>query len=103
MKVHGNRVEVKSSTLWGSGIYKFQQTRDQDYAFLICLGLSPTNAHCWIIPKDVAFSHAESQHKGKEGTDTYWLEVDPDRSDEWLESYGGNLADASRVLVRLIG
>ena len=57
MMVHGHRVEVKFSTCWEEdGCYKFQQIRDQDYAFLICLGLSPTSAHCWIIPKDVVFS-----------------------------------------------
>lgn len=106
MKVQGHRVEVKSSTLWKSGIYKFQQIRDQDYAFLICMGLSPTNAHCWIIPKDVLFAkdvfliHVKPQHKGKEGKDTYWFQVkDPDKPEEWLDPYGGTLADASRVLV----
>lgn len=39
--IHGHRVEVKFSTLWASGGYKFQQIRDQNYDYLFCLGLSP--------------------------------------------------------------
>ena len=35
--IAGQRVEVKFSTLWRSGVYKFQQIRDQRYDFLICL------------------------------------------------------------------
>ncbi|MEX2143302.1 MAG: hypothetical protein WD740_01795 [Anaerolineales bacterium] len=37
--VNGHRVEVKLSTLWASGIYKFQQLRDQNYEYAICLGV----------------------------------------------------------------
>lgn len=120
MMVHGHRVEVKFSTCWEEdGCYKFQQIRDQDYAFLICLGLSPTSAHCWIIPKavvfskDVLFVYVTPQHGGKkEGKytyddkdkyDTYWFRVDPDEPDQWLAPYGGTLATASQVLKRLIG
>ena len=106
MKIQGYRIEVEFSTQWESGVYKFQQIRDQDYAFLICLGLSPTNAHCWIIPKEVLYDHVidhKPQHRGKEGKDTYWLTVVPDRPDDWLEPYGGTLAYASQVLMRLIG
>lgn len=118
-KVQDHRVEVKSSTRWETGIYKFQQIRDQDYAFLICLGLSPTSAHCWIIPKavvfskDVLFVYVTPQHGGKKKGkytyddkneyDTYWFRVDPGEPDEWLAPYGGTLAAASQVLKRLIG
>lgn len=49
--IESHRVEVKFSTLWENGQYVFQQFRNQDYEFAICLGLSPFQAHCWIIPK----------------------------------------------------
>ena len=39
---------VISATLQG---YKFQQLRDQNYEFAICLGISPFSAHCWVLPK----------------------------------------------------
>jgi hypothetical protein len=31
--IAGKRVEIKFSTLWESGVYKFQQIRDQDYEY----------------------------------------------------------------------
>jgi hypothetical protein len=37
--IAGRRVEIKFSTLWESGVYKFQQLRDQDYEFAVCLGI----------------------------------------------------------------
>ena len=39
--VEGARVEIKFSSLWKTGLYKFQQLRDQNYAVAICLGISP--------------------------------------------------------------
>ena len=39
--------------LWQTGTYKFQQIRNQNYRFVVCLGISPHDAHCWIIPKNV--------------------------------------------------
>ncbi len=44
--VDGVRVEIKSSLLWASGAYKFQQLRDQDYAFVLCLGIGPFDVRC---------------------------------------------------------
>ena len=51
--INGLRVEIKFSTLWQTGIYKFQQLRDQAYDIVICLGLSPYDIHCWVLSKDV--------------------------------------------------
>lgn len=51
MIINGHRVEVKFSTLWKAGFYKFQQIRDQNYEYLVCLGVSPFDAHCWVISK----------------------------------------------------
>jgi hypothetical protein len=51
--IAGRRVEVKFSTLWESGHYKFQQIRDQNYEFAVCLGFSPFDVHCWVISKEL--------------------------------------------------
>ncbi len=96
--IAGRRVEIKFSTLWGTGEYKFQQIRDQNYEYLICLGVSPFDAHCWVIPKAVAFQHATPQHTGRRGKETYWLSVNPDSPPNWLKQYGGRLADANAIL-----
>lgn len=77
--IAGRRVEIKFSTLWESGVYKFQQLRDQDYEFAVCLGISPFDAHCWVISKAVLRQHVighTPQHTGKGGTDTFWLSFD---------------------------
>src|ERR1051326_1971031 len=41
MLINGHRVEIKFSTLWEANIYKFQQIRDQNYEYAVCLGISP--------------------------------------------------------------
>src|SRR5262245_39439003 len=37
--VDGKRVEIKFSSLWEGGFYKFQQLRDQNYDLALCLGV----------------------------------------------------------------
>jgi hypothetical protein len=99
--ISGRRVEIKFSTLWKSGVYKFQQFRDQNYDFAICLGISPFDAHCWVIPKKLLKKHVIGhmpQHTGKRGTDTFWLPVKPTDPPSWLKQYGGRLADALAIM-----
>lgn len=107
--VEGMRVEVKFSTLWQNGSYKFQQLRDQNYEFAICLGISPFDAHCWILPKPVIMDRWQrrdgiySQHGGDAGSDTAWLSVSPTSPLPWLKQYGGSLAEAAAHVAQLTG
>lgn len=107
--VNGQRAEVKFSTLWKGGVYKFQQLRDQDYKFAICLGLSPFNAHCWVLRKELIFGQKnkaaglKGQHGGGDGKDTAWLTVSPSKVPDWLRPHGGSLADAARLIVQVTG
>lgn len=101
-------MEIKFSTLWRTGVYKFQQLRNQDYRIVICLGISPFGAHCWAIPKDEIFqrwkSGAEglcSQHGGAVGTDTAWLSFRIGSVPQWLVPFGGCLQDAVAKLEAL--
>lgn len=99
--IAGRRVEIKFSTLWESGVYKFQQIRDQNYEFAICLGISPFDAHCWVVSKEILRQHVighTPQHTGKGGTDTFWFSVDVANPPAWLSACGGRLADAYRIL-----
>nr|WP_290668493.1 hypothetical protein [Ardenticatena sp.] len=107
--VNGVRVEIKFSTLWSGGFYKFQQLRDQNYSVLLCLGISPFEAHLWAISKEVViqgwrenWKGLRSQHGGKRGRDTAWLEVDPTEVPEWLEPFGGSLEKGLRALRALL-
>lgn len=94
--IEGHRVEIKFSTLWQSGVYKFQQIRNQNYELLFCLGLSPFDAHAWLFPKDILLEHVighTGQHTGAAGTDTAWINVVAGSPRGWMASYGNRLAD----------
>lgn len=104
--IGGHRVEIKFSTLWASGIYKFQQIRDQNYDYLICLGVSPSAAHCWVLSKELLRQHVighTPQHRGSAGTDTFWLSVSPASLPAWLAQTGGTLEQAYASLRRFMG
>ena len=99
--INSHRVEIKFSTLWKSGIYKFQQLRDQNYAFAVCLGVSPFDAHCWVISKEILLQNVighTPQHTGASGTETFWFSVIPDEPQDWLQECGGTLDQAFGVL-----
>lgn len=104
MLINGHRVEIKFSTLWKAGIYKFQQIRDQNYEYGILLGVSPFEAHCWVVSKEILRKHVIGhlgQHTGLSGQETAWLTVSPQNPPEWLTKCGGKLEDAYKVLLGL--
>lgn len=97
----GIRLEIKFSLIWESGLYVFQQIRNQEYDLLFCLGISPNTAHAWCIPKQEAWEKAESQHAGGKGKDTKWIRVKVTREDitpKWLDEYGGEIGGQSKAI-----
>lgn len=104
MLINHHRVEIKLSTLWEGGTYRFQQIRDQNYEYAVCLGISPNEAHCWVISKDVLRENVighQAQHTGRAGTETFWFPVDPHNPPDWLRPCGGTLEEAFTVLAKL--
>ena len=104
--IEGRRAEIKFSTLWKSGGYKFQQIRDQNYDFVFALGISPFDAHAWVIPKAVLKRHVighMGQHTGAAATDTSWLSVKVGEEPDWLMESGGSLTKARDVLAAMAG
>lgn len=100
--IHGHRVEIKMSTLWKSGGFKFQQIRDQEYDFCFCIGISPYDAQAWLLPKSLLLDRVighMGQHTGSAGQDTAWLGFPSDRPFAWMEPYGGRLADVAQLLI----
>lgn len=96
--VNNIKFEVKFSTLWKSGGYTFQQLRDQDYAFVFCLGISPQAVHAWLLPKHVAWEHGIPQHGGSKGQDTRWLTFPASNAPAWLKQYGGDLHTVRKMI-----
>jgi hypothetical protein len=103
--INGRRIEIKFSTLWESGVYKFQQIRNQRYDTCLLLGLSPFTASCWVVPKAVLLEQPfrrglSHQHGGAAGTDTVWLSFEADHPPRWLAEFGGTLSAAFKLLTR---
>lgn len=108
--IEGLRVEIKFSTLWtNTPIYKFQQLRDQNYDVAICLGISPFDAHCWVIEKKAILAawrdphnrEIIGQHAG--GGDTAWIDVSPANPGAWMRRCGGSLRDGLQRIATLTG
>ena len=102
--VNSRRIQVKLSTLWQSGEYRFQQIRDQSYDYLLCLGLSPDDIHAWLIPKVELLSHLRGtagQHTGAAADETFWIATAPSGGAPWLSEYGNQLSDVRGALQQL--
>lgn len=94
-------MEIKLSSLWKNGGFKFQQIRNQQYDYCFCIGISPFDAHAWLLPKDVLLEYVighMGQHTGAAGTDTSWLGFQRDQPYEWMKPYGARLSDVARLL-----
>lgn len=99
--INGHRIEIKMSSLWKSGGFKFQQIRDQEYDYCFCIGISPFDAQAWLLPKPVLSEHVighMGQHTGALGTDTAWLGFNHDKPYEWMKPFGPRLSDVARQL-----
>lgn len=99
--IEGHRIEIKFSTLWKTGVYKFQQIRDQDYDYCFCLGVSPFDAQAWLLSKATLYEHVIGhlgQHTGQGGTETAWLSVEAASPLEWLGPSGGRLSEVFDLL-----
>lgn len=99
--INGHRIEVKLSTLWETGGFRFQQIRDQDYDYVFCIGISPFDAQAWFIPKEVLRQYVighMGQHTGSAGTDTAWLGFAASKPYSWMEPYGDRLSDVAQLI-----
>lgn len=99
--INGHRIEIKMSSLWTNGGFKFQQIRDQNYDYCLCIGISPFDAQAWLLPKAVLLERVighMGQHTGAAGTDTAWLGFDSTSPYDWMAPYGGRLGDVARLL-----
>jgi len=93
------QISIKFSSLWtNGGFYQFQQIKANGPEYILCFGVSPFNAHCWIIEKELAMKYGSKQHKGSD----YWLKINLKEIPKWLENKGGDLNSVKEKLI-LIG
>ncbi len=89
---------VKLSMRWEEGSYRFQQLKDWDYQLAILLGLSPQQAHLWIVPREEVVTRSVPQHGG----DSRMLTVSPSDPPTWLRQYGGTLDQAASIVTQAL-
>lgn len=83
--INGVPVEIKTSTLWQSGKFVFQQLRNQPYKEVYFLAIAPFEMRLWRHPKETVQSKWKPQHTGKEGTETFWITIDADDVPSWFD------------------
>jgi hypothetical protein len=75
------------------------------------LGITPQRAFAWVIPKGVIFNAKgailkkdglTSQHKGKGGSDTAWINVDVQAIPPWMAQYGDSIAQATVAIKAIL-
>jgi len=89
---------------------KFEQFKDDNYDFILCLGVRPDAAYAWLIPKSEVLvdgvwqerANLTGQHRGDAATDTFWLAINPDVVPVWLQPFGGAIAVVESVITRSI-
>lgn len=100
------RVEVKFSSLWQGHQYRFSNIRSDDYDLIIFLGLSPFDAHCWILTKGQIMAlwgdQLPYQHYGSRGNDVVWASIPIYNIPYWADHCGGSLELAMMRLKRLL-
>jgi hypothetical protein len=99
--INAHRIEIKMSTLWETGLFRFQQIRDQDYDYCLCLGLMPQDARAWLLPKALLRDHVighTGQHGGSGASETAWIGFPANQPHEWMDGYGGTLHDVAEAI-----
>jgi hypothetical protein len=97
------KYQVRFSTGWSGGGFKFEQLRFEKYEAVICLGITPQRAYAWVIPQTVIFDTTGTilkkdgltpQHKGKGGSETAWINVNVQEIPSWMTQYGETISQA---------
>ena len=97
------RAEIKFAMLSKSGMFVFNQFRDQDYKFAVCLGATPIEAYSWAIPKHKVLEKPRGvRRQHARSDDTLMLTFRPEKPPAWLDKRGGSLSDARMSLTRLV-
>lgn len=99
--INGHRIEIKMSTLWEKGGFKFQQIRNQNYEHCLCLAISPNSINAWLLPKELLLEKVighMGQHTGAAGADTSWIGFEAGKPFDWMTPYGDTLDAVAKLL-----
>jgi site-specific DNA-methyltransferase (adenine-specific) len=87
---------IQFAMLSANNEYVFEQIQKDQSDAVLFFGISPKQAHCWVLDMDDAISHAKSQHNSE-----YQIDFNPANPPEWLNDCGGTLDQAFIVLKNL--
>jgi hypothetical protein len=96
--IAGAKVEVKLSLRWNSGSFAFLGIRDFDYDVVALLGIAPSEAYLWIVPKPILLRYAREQGRGASGKGSKWISFRTSEVPDWLRRWGGSFAEARIAL-----
>jgi site-specific DNA-methyltransferase (adenine-specific) len=92
--VNGHRIAVRFSTLTAYGKYRFEYIHGQEVDHVLCLGISPAQAHVWVFSQEEALQHARRQRQGGRPR----MLINPADPPDWARSRGGALEDGLQVI-----
>ena len=107
LEVNGKAIRVKLSLMWGAGDFTFEQIRETNFDYLLCLGLYPGSSYGWLVPKgellvDGVLQDREGlkgQHGGQDDPNDFWITaVNTKNIYPWLKPYGGTTDDLIEVI-----
>ena len=81
---NGTVLKVKMSMQWDNGTFAFEQIRDEEYDYLVMLGITPHGLVIWTVPKDVALKNSQVQH----AEESRWVRFAAATPPLWLWPYG---------------
>jgi hypothetical protein len=112
IKVNDRFLIVRSSFMWGKNCWKFQQIRDTNFHYLLCLGFHPRDdAYIWLIPSHRIYVDGVlqknpglgRQHGGKQGREDAWLHIESmNPLGGWTGEYGSHIADVAGIFEKYL-
>ena len=95
--INDKKIVIKVSSIWKGGTnYVFQQIKEGDWDYLLCVGISSAEDHLWIMSrKDI--DKISGQHTGTQAKETKWIHISPEEmKPDYLE--GGTLEEGLNAI-----
>ena len=96
--INEKNIIIRFSTIWkkGKGHYAFQQIKEGNWCYLLCIGMSSSDDHLWIMSHE-DMDKIPGQHTGMEAKETRCIRISPkETKPDYLE--GGTLEEGLKAI-----
>ncbi len=93
--INGYQIAVKFCMLLDDGMYRFQPIRNDDYDYVLCIGISPEQAHGWVFEREAVIGKSIYSETSDQ------IHVNPKSLDAWLSDCGGSLGQTAQIFKNL--